>query len=102
VLATRPTGVPPRTARFRANLTNAVGTPVHSGVETGNPVRVRNCPAAVNRNERLTKTHWPPKGWEAEATRYPGHGNACKSEDLPSARPKNGADLNLRLRGEGC
>jgi hypothetical protein len=55
----------------RANLTGAVGTPLESGVETGNLVQIQNCPAAVSRNESLNIHALAGKSWEAEASRNP-------------------------------
>ena len=54
-------------------------------VARGNPVGVRDCPAAVNGNDRRHK-HWIDIR-EATASRTTGLGRfARESEDLPSAR----------------
>ncbi len=54
---------------------------------------VRNCPAAVNGNDRRHE-HWPA-GREATASRRLT-GRARQSEDLPCAAPRRGAGLRSR------
>ena len=48
----------------------------------GNPVRVRDCPAAVCRNDRRYE-HWS-QDREATAIRSTTLVRACESEDLPA------------------
>jgi hypothetical protein len=47
----------------------------------GNPVGIRDCPAAVCRNDRRLR-HWS-YDWEATAIRCTDWVRACESEDLP-------------------
>jgi len=46
-----------------------VGSRSSFGMLRGNPVRIRNCPAAVNRNERLDMALGWLIVWEAEPSR---------------------------------
>ena len=62
------------------------------GVVRGNPVRIRDCPAAVSGNDRR-HTHWVTTTWEATASRNSVvlemlrcQGRARESEDLPVRR----------------
>lgn len=54
-----------------------------ASVARGNPVRNRDCPAAVSGDERRTM-HWL-SSWEAAATR-----KTHESEDLPEAATSSG------------
>src|SRR5690606_15721047 len=63
-----------------------------TGVARGNPVRIRDCPAAVSGNERRHHA-LGHAAWEATASRAPRErGSARESEDLPppAHRPVRG------------
>jgi hypothetical protein len=74
----------------------------------GNPVGIRDCPAAVNGNEsrplacaqaRTGVKHWAGQAWEAAASRERlDRRCARESEDLPARRAPPGA-RRLRPRG---
>src|SRR5687767_71932 len=52
------------TARGSYSAAHCVGSPDPSGVVRGNPVKARDCPAAVSGNERVIQ-HWLRGGREA-------------------------------------
>ena len=50
---------------------------VRSGLK-GNPVKIRNCPAAVSRNERSDQSTGSAMNWEAGASRQPASPKTCR------------------------
>lgn len=64
----------------------------------GNPVQIRDCPAAVSGNERLTK-HWP-QGSGSEASRRAYWSASMSPKTCRSARP-SGEYCVLRVGGSG-
>jgi len=61
------------------------GLPQPWGSSRGNPVRIRDCPAAVCGNDRRHQ-HWA-SAWEAPATRNPTSGWACPRVRRPATAP---------------
>src|SRR5664279_5808170 len=67
-----------------------IGSPAHNGERLGNPVQVRDGPAAVRGDAPLPRRHWPA-GWED------GEGGCPESEDLSLA-----ATRTPRGREDSC
>ena len=66
----------------------------------GNPVRIRDCPAAVSGNDRRHTALAPSASWEATASRWSRPsvpGRARESEDLPAHRARPCAVVRGRV-----
>src|SRR5436853_12250 len=63
----------PESERTRSDHLGAmlVSRPNRDGERSGNPVRIRDGPAAVRGDAPASRCHWPPKGWEGGDGRAP-------------------------------